>query len=409
MNEPEDRFDEFVGKWSEGIRRAWARLPDDVRASLLKALGILPADLKQWRGLIDQAVEHLRLAGGGKHQVAIVGPVNVGKSTLYNQLVRSGRDRAVVSAVPGTTRRAQLADAGLFAVIDTPGADAAGPVGEVEKRRALQAAAGADVVLLMFDAAHGVGAAEQVLYRDLLKLGKPLVVALNKIDLVRGERAAVIGRAAEALGLHAEQLIALSAKQGPGVERVLLAVAKSEPGIVAALGAALPAYRWKLAQAAIARAASTAAAIAVTPLPFIDFIPLITVQSALVLGLARIYAYRITMARARELIATFGLGLLGRTLFYELSKLGGPPGWLVAAAVAAGTTVAMGYGAAAWFDRGERLSREQMRRLSRAVSQGLIARLRRLGRRQPKRIVLQEQIGRALEEMPPQAEADRSE
>ncbi len=401
MEPRREGFEEFVGEWSSGIRQAWERLPADLRSSLLRALGILPGDVRQWRGLIDQAVEHLRLAGGGKHRVAIVGPVNVGKSTLYNQLVRSSRDRAVVSAVPGTTRQAQQADAGLFSIVDTPGADAAGPVGQVEKDRALEAAAGADVVVLMFDGAHGIGAAEQSLYQDLQGLRKPMVVALNKMDLVRGERQAVVAQAASALGLQVEQIIPLSAKQGPGIERVLLAVAKSEPGIVAALGAALPAYRWKLAQAAIARAASTAAAIAITPLPVIDFIPLITVQSAMVLGLARIYAYRITAARARELIATFGLGLLGRSLFYELSKFGGPPGWLVAAAVAAGTTVAMGYGAAAWFDRGERLSREQMRRLSRRVSQGVVERLRRLGRRRPERIVLQQEVSRALGEMAP--------
>lgn len=405
MERRQDGFEEYAGHWSEAIRQAWARLPPDMRSSLLRAVGALPGDLKRWRGLIEQAVEHLRVAGGGKQRVVIVGPVNVGKSTLYNQLVRSSRDRAAVSAVPGTTRQAQQADAGLFTVIDTPGADAGGPVGEVEKERALKAAESGDVVLLMFDAAHGIGTTGQTLYRELLLLRKPMVVALNKIDLARGERAGVLARAAKDLGLQAEQIIPLSAKQGAGVERVLLAVAKSEPGIVAALGAALPGYRWKLAQVTIARTASTAAAIAITPLPLIDFIPLITVQSAMVLGIARIYAYRITPARLRELLATFGLGLLGRGLFYELSRLGGPPGWLVAAAVAAGTTAAMGYATAAWFDRGERLSRAQMQRLSRTISQGVIDRLRGTGRRRPDRTRLRQQVERALGDSPPTGDA----
>lgn len=408
MNERQDRFGEFVGRWSDEVRVAWSRLPTEVRDGLMRSLGVLPADLKQWRGLIDQAIEHLQLAAGGKHRVAIVGPANVGKSTLYNQLVRSRRDWAVVSAIPGTTRQPQQADAGLFAIIDTPGADATGPVGQTEKERALGAARQADVLVVMFDAAHGVRSPEQTLYQDLLRLGKPLLVALNKMDLVRGERAPVLGKVAEALGLRGDQIIPLSAKEGSGVERVLLAIAKSEPGIVAALGEALPEYRWKLARVTIARAASTAAAIAITPLPFIDFIPLITVQSAMVLGLARIYAYRITLARARELIATFGLGLLARSLFYELGKFGGPPGWLLGAAVAAGTTVAMGYAAAAWFDRGERLSRDSMRHVSLLVSQGLIDRLRNLGRHRPKRITLQRQVTQALEEIAPDAEGSAS-
>jgi GTP-binding protein Era len=133
-----------------------------------------------------------------------------------------------------------------------------------------------------------------------------------------------------------------------------------EQGLVRALGKALPAYRWVLAQTVILRAASTAAAIALTPLPFLDSIPLTGIQIALVLGVARVYDYEIGFSRARELLATFGGALLGRTLFYELSKLGGPPAWLLAASVAAGTTDALGFGAALWFERGERISKETL-------------------------------------------------
>lgn len=389
------------------MRRLWEGQPGESGGGLTRVLGALPGGLKQWRGLIDQAVEHLRLAVGDKHQVAIVGPANVGKSTLYNQLIRSGRDRAAVSAVPGTTRQARQADAGLFAVVDTPGADAAGAVGEEEKQRALAAAGQADVLVVLFDAAQGIRASERALFDELLAIGRPTVVGLNKIDLVRGERATVVGRAAATLGVAPDQVIPLSAREGLGVERILMAVAKTEPGIVAALGTALPEYRWKLAQAAIAKAASTAAAIAVAPLPIISFVPLIAIQAAMVLGLSRIYAHPITLGRARELVATFGLGLIGRSLFYELIKFGGPPGWLVAAAVASGTTVAMGAAAAAWFDRGERLSREAVGRISRSVSQSLIERLRGLGRRRPQRITLRQQVEQALEDLPPGGEPPR--
>ena len=400
MPEQQDHFGEFVGRWSEEIRRVWSSLPEETRSNLLAAVGVLPVDLKQWRGLINQAIEQVRLTAGDKQRVAIVGPASVGKSTLYNQLVRSRADRTAVSAVPGTTRQARQADAGLFAVVDTPGADAEGAVGQEEKIKALAAAFQADVLVAMFDASHGIRAAEKQLFEELLALERPMVVTLNKMDLVRGERTAVVAKVAGALGLPADQIIPLSAKDGTGVGRVLLAVAKSEPGIVAALGAALPEYRWKLARVSITRAASTAAAIAITPLPIIDFIPLIAVQAAMVLGIARVYNYRITLARARELVLTFGMGMLGRSLFYELSKLGGPPGWLVGAAVAAGTTVAMGYASAAWFERGERLSRGAVQQISRRVSQTLIERLKGIGRRQSRRITLRQQVSEVLEELP---------
>lgn len=400
MSQERRGFDEFVGGWRQTVRKAWDDLPDAARNELSRALSLLPADLKNWRGLIDQAVEHFRLALGDKQQVAIVGPANAGKSTLYNQFVRAATDRAAVSAVPGTTRRSQEADAGLFAVIDTPGADAAGAVGEAEREKALASAEAADLLILLFDATHGIRGPEQELFQRLVGLEKPIVVGLNKVDLVAHERAAVVGRAAAALGLSTEQVIPVSAKQGKGLERLLLAVAKSEPGITVALGAALPEYRWKLSQTVIGRAASTAAAIAVTPLPLADFIPLVIVQAAMVMSIARIYAYRITLRRARELIATFGLGLLARSLFYELAKLGGPPGWLVAAGVAAGTTVAMGYAAAIWFDRGERLSGEGLKRISRAVSEEVMDRLRGLGRKKPGRITLRQRVAEALEDLP---------
>jgi uncharacterized protein (DUF697 family) len=226
-----------------------------------------------------------------------------------------------------------------------------------------------------------------------------MVVALNKIDLVGGERAAVIGKAAAALGLDATQVVPISARLGAGLDRLLLSVAASEPGIVAALGAALPAFRGKLSQAVIARAASTAGAIALTPLPFADFLPLIVVQSTMVMSIARIYAYRITLARARELVATFGIGFLARSLFYELSKFGGPPGWLVSAGVAAGTTLALGRAASVWFERGERMSGETLQRLSRSTAGGLMKRLGSGRRRAPKRAELQSEVESALEDM----------
>jgi len=181
---------------------------------------------------------------------------------------------------------------------------------------------------------------------------------------------------------------------------------RSEPAIVAALGRALPAYRWSLSQTVIARSASAAAAIAVTPLPFVDFIPLLGVQTAMVISIARIYTYKITLARARELVATFGAAVLGRTLFYELSKFGGPPGWLVSAGVAVGTTAALGYASAVWFERGARLAPEDIRKIARATSESVVDRLKDLGRRRPKRVTLKERIDQALQDLPePEADA----
>jgi uncharacterized protein (DUF697 family) len=120
----------------------------------------------------------------------------------------------------------------------------------------------------------------------------------------------------------------------------------------------------------------------------------------MVMTIARIFKYRITLARARELIATLGMAFLGRTLFYELSKLGGPPGWMLAAAVAAGTTVALGYASIVWFERGETLSRKTLDRISRMVVQTVLDHIRGIGRRRPDRSSLRDKVREALRSLP---------
>ncbi|HBA92168.1 MAG TPA: hypothetical protein DCZ08_10650, partial [Anaerolineaceae bacterium] len=328
------------------LRVVWDSLSPADRKGFLSLLSSLPSNSNLVRLLLRLSTQQLRMAFGQKHRVAIVGPTNVGKSTLYNQFIHQKTDRAETSPLPGTTRTNQQADAGLFAIIDTPGADAVGDVGAREQAEALQAAEQADFLIIVFDAIQGIKQSELNLFSRLRALGKPYVIALNKIDLVRKESPAVIARAAQNLGLTVEQVLPLIAKTGEGIPEILTAIAATEPEMVAALGRGLPQYRWQLAWRSIVSAASVSAVIALTPLPIIDFAPLIIIQSAMVLSIARIYNYRVTIQRARELAATFGLGLLARTLFTELSKLGGPPGWLLGAAIAASTSVVMGYAAA---------------------------------------------------------------
>jgi hypothetical protein len=119
-----------------------------------------------------------------------------------------------------------------------------------------------------------------------------------------------------------------------------------------------------------------------------------------VLSIARIYQYDLTFKRARELVITFGLGFLGRTLFQELSKLGGPPGWLLAAAIASSTTVVMGYAAILWFERGERLTGETLKQITKSVTQYLLDSLRGMGKSKPNKQTLQERMAAVLEAAP---------
>jgi len=381
----------------EMARFVWNSLPPGEKNALQLLLTGIPSDVNLIHLLVNLSSSQLQLAFGQKSRVAIIGPANVGKSTLYNQLVLHKSDHAKVSPLPGTTRDNQQADAGLFAIVDTPGADAVGDLGERERQMAFSAAAHADFIILVFDAIQGIKQTELDLYREIKALGKPYVVVLNKIDLVRRDADRVIAQAAANLGLKPEQIIPAAAKSGENLNDILLGITFAEPGMAAALGQALPQYRWQLAWRVIAGAASISAVIALAPLPVIDFAPLLVNQSVMVLGIARIYNYKITLQRARELAATFGLGFLGRMLFQQLSKLGGVPGWVLSAAIAASTTVVMGYAASVWFEQGQKVSRDTLKTLTENVTRMLLDVLKQFGQKKPSREALQQQISEALE------------
>ncbi len=374
----------------------WEKLPTAEKKTFIDLLQAFPSKANMLQLLFKLGSDHMKMAFGNKHKIAIVGPANVGKSTLYNQLIHQKEDKAVVGPLPGTTRVTQVADAGIFAVVDTPGADAIGEVGDRERQIALDAAAQADFLIIVFDAIQGIKQTELDLYLRLMNLGKPYVVVLNKQDLVKRDIKVVVDHSAKALNLSAEHILPVSARNGENIPNLMKMIAVTEPEIIAALGQALPQYRWQLAWRSIASAASVSAAIALTPLPIVDFLPLVVTQSVMVLGIARIYNYKITLKRARELVVSFGIGFLGRSIFYELSKFTGLPGWLLSASIAVSMTVVMGYAAVIWFDRGERLSNENVKQLSREFTKIFVDNLKGILKRKPGKQGMKEAIEKML-------------
>jgi small GTP-binding protein len=397
----DDILTQFPPDSQATVRKVWEALGPNEKDSFLSLLIGFPSDTNLVKLLVKLSTAQIRQAFGQKHRVVIVGPTNVGKSTLYNLLVQNKHDQAVVSPLPGTTTENQQADAALFTVVDTPGADAVGSVGEQEKDLALAAAADADFLILVYDAIQGIKKTELELFHELSALKKPFVVVLNKTDLVpRKDLSGVIASAALNLGLEPEQIVPIVAKDGKNLGKVLLAVAATEPEMVAALGRALPEYRWQLAWQTIVRSASISAAIALVPLPVVDFVPLVITQSIMVVSIARIYNYKITPQRASELVAAFGLGFLGRTIFQEFSKLGGLPGWLLSASIASSTTVVMGYAAVRWFEKGEKLSADALKKLTGTMTTTLLDTLKGLGKQKPDQKGLQQRITESLASSP---------
>lgn len=408
MSKTDEILAEFPEPARKVISRAWGNVSDPQRQELESWLPLMPGSVKPMKDILSFVLDSWTPVTGTKERIAVVGPANVGKSTLFNQLVQKKEDRAAVSPVPGTTRENQEADAGLFSVIDTPGADAAGAVGAHEREIAFEAAKNADFLVIVFEATRGIGRHDKDLFDDLALLGKPFIVVLNKIDMVsKGDRTRVLEGAANVLGLEPSQIIDTVATDGTNVGRVILAIAKAEPKLLAAIGQALPEYRAKLAWQRVVPAAGASAAVGLIPLPFADLIPLLGIQSGLVLSIARIYGFEITFKRAKELIAAFGIGFAARTLFHEVVKFGGVPGWLLSATIAASTTVSIGYASMVWFAEGERVSPQVLNKLVKELTTYLSEQIKDLGRKKPDEGTLVQRITQALKDLPEQLRPER--
>ena len=163
-----------------------------------------------------------------KPLVAIVGRPNVGKSTLFNRLI--GRRLSIVEDTPGVTRDRIYADATWldysFTLIDTGGIEpASSDIIAVQMRRQAELAIEtADVILFMVDGREGMTAADEEVGAMLLKSGKPVVLAVNKLDAPKFNDAIYDFYA---LGLG--DPIIVSAEQGLGLGDMLDAVCADFP------------------------------------------------------------------------------------------------------------------------------------------------------------------------------------
>ncbi len=117
--------------------------------------------------------------------LAIVGRPNVGKSSLFNRLVE--RERAIVTATPGTTRDLVTETVALGGIplrlVDTAGLrEALDEAESIGVRKSLEALADADLVLVVLDASQRGTPADEELVRDLNS--RPAIIVGNKADLV---------------------------------------------------------------------------------------------------------------------------------------------------------------------------------------------------------------------------------
>ena len=182
--------------------------PQEARESLARIGARIDA-------LLAQAARGRLIREGA--QVAIVGAPNVGKSSLFNALLNA--NRAIVTAIPGTTRdllteRAEIGGLSL-SLVDTAGVRETSDIVEQEGvSRARDTIRVADLVLVVLDRSRELTGED----RDLLEAteSRPRVVVLNKSDLPRAPGFS-----------RGETTVEISAKTLAGIDQLIEAIASA--------------------------------------------------------------------------------------------------------------------------------------------------------------------------------------
>ena len=219
---------------------------DDVEVTALAEIARRIGELTPPLTALEASFARGRIVHDGL-TLAIVGRPNAGKSSLFNRLVE--RDRAIVTATPGTTRDTVTERISLDGIplelVDTAGlrsgeGDEAGEgqrehLQEAEQlgiRRSREALADAALVLIVLDATQSLNDEEHRLLEAVA--GRPALVAVNKSDL-----AGAVPAADEVAGIAALPTSALTGKGIPALRERILALATggaaSEPGMLTSL------------------------------------------------------------------------------------------------------------------------------------------------------------------------------
>lgn len=171
---------------------------------------------------------------GERLHIGIFGRRNAGKSSLINAI--AGQDLAIVSDVKGTTtdpvkKAMELLPLGPVVLIDTPGLDDEGLLGQKRMEKALQALRQTDIVILTIPADAALDGLEKTLIQEAKKRGLPFFVVLNKTDLLADKKQIEEKEKeiAQALSIPLDVIVAVSADKNEGIHALKEKLANGIP------------------------------------------------------------------------------------------------------------------------------------------------------------------------------------
>ena len=219
-------FEETVG-----ISAAHGHGVSDLEDAILDMLNLLdqagadPGEISEEEALSEVAPEDQEI------KIAVLGQPNTGKSSMMNRLL--GRERALVSDIPGTTRdtvseRFQYKER-YYHIIDTAGMRRKNKVHDnieyYSVQRAIHAIDEADVVCLVVDAQKGLVEQDKKIASLVVERGRGLVLVLNKWDLMEelgNQEEAIVDRVRFLFPvLSFAPIVPTSATEGLGISRLL--------------------------------------------------------------------------------------------------------------------------------------------------------------------------------------------
>ncbi len=259
-------------------------------------------------------------------QIAIVGPGQTGKSSLLAALSR----RQLAGSKP------------IFTLVDIHD-EYLGDKSEETLSEKLQ---DVGLILLILDGRYELSNSTKEMYERLNSLNRPVLVVLNKIDLVQTPRDAV--RAARRrLGTS---VFATSVVQPETMDQLLKAILDTDPKTLSSLTQSFPDFRRGICHGIVSQAALSGAIVGAIRIPIADFLPITAIQTGMLLKIARTFGYPLNRERARELLPLLAAGVAAREGSHWLRRRYPEYRKLISISVAGIGTLVLGHATIQYFE-----------------------------------------------------------